>query len=318
MEKYKFNKDKLEFVKVRRGIKWWIRKVVQYTVVSMFLALLYYVVFSLFFSTEEERRLARENKIMEQEYMLLQEKMEVLDNTVSNLKLKDREIYRSIFDADPIIVSLIGQESSILERLDTTKSDDIVMQSMLMLDAMAESVGSVNGSIEAINVECADLGVSVKHIPSVIPIRNFSIGQTGASVGNKINPFYKTIRRHTGIDLLGTMGTDVIATANGVVEFTQRSKTGSGNVVIIDHKNGYKTTYSHLGDILVRRGQNIDQGSVIGRIGLSGMTFAPHLHYEVAFNGKVVDPVNYFFAELSPEQFRDMVALSSNTGQSLD
>ena len=89
-------------------------------------------------------------------------------------------------------------------------------------------------------------------------------------------------------------------------------------MIVIDHKNGYSTTYSHLGDILVRKGQKVKQGDVIGRVGLSGMSFAPHLHYEISFNGKIMDPVNYFFAELTPEQYKDLVAISSNTGQSLD
>ena len=168
------------------------------------------------------------------------------------------------------------------------------------------------------NKECEYLGKSVKHIPSIIPIKDFSIGQAGASVGKKINPFYKTVVMHNGMDFLGAAGTDVMATAEGIVNETQRSKKGSGNSIVIDHQNGYVTTYSHLGDILVRKGQKVKQGDVIGRIGLSGMSFAPHLHYEISFNEKIMDPVNYFFAELTPEQYKDLVAVASNTGQSLD
>ena len=108
MEKYKFNKDNLEFVEEKRGAKWWLKRIFQYVLASILLAILYYIVFSLLFSTEEERRIARENRVMEQEYEKMQEKLELLDNTVSNLKYKDREIYRSIFNADPLIVSLIG------------------------------------------------------------------------------------------------------------------------------------------------------------------------------------------------------------------
>lgn len=318
MEKYRFNKEKLEFVKVRRGLKWWSRKIFQYTFMSVLLALFYYILFSSVFSTEEERRIARENRIMEQEYLKMQEKLEVLDNTVTNLKYKDREIYRSIFNADPLVVSLIGRSNALIENIDTTRDDIIVEKSRELIAAMAEEVHLAKGSIEAINGECELLGESVKHIPSIIPLKNFSIGQAGASVGNKINPFYKTVIMHQGMDLLGAVGTDIIATANGVVEVTKRSKKGEGNTIVIDHNNGYKTTYSHLGDILVRRGQKVSQGDAIGRLGLSGMSFAPHLHYEVRFNDKIMDPVNYYFAELSPEQYRDMVALSSNTGQSLD
>lgn len=318
MEKYKFNKDKLEFVALKRGVKWWLKRLVQYVLASLVLAILYYIVFSFVFSTDQERSIARENKVMEQEYLKMQQKLQLLNNTVNNLKYKDREIYRSIFNADPLIVSLIGQENSLIANIDTTRDDIIISKSRECLAAMEDAVEMVKGDIAAINDECEYLGESVRHIPSIVPLRGFSIGQAGASVGKKINPFYKTVAMHNGLDLLAATGTEVLVAADGVVEQAKRSKRGEGNSIVINHKNGYVTTYSHLGDILVRKGQKVGQGEVIARVGLSGMSFAPHLHYEISFNGKIMDPVNYFFAELTPEQYKDMVAVSSNTGQSLD
>ncbi len=318
MGKYKFNKEKLEFVEVRRGLKWWVRKIVQYSVTSLLLALLYYTVFSLFFSTEQERKIEHENEIMAQEYKMLQERLKVLDNTVANLKIKDRDIYRSIFNADPLVVSFGGYGSTLLENIDTSSNESIIRQSSRLISLMESDVDWVKAGIDGIVGECEVLGEGVRSVPSIIPVKGFSIGQTGASTGKKINPFYKTVREHEGMDLLGTVGTEVVATAHGIVELAKRSKTGAGNTVVLDHGNGYKTVYSHLGNIMARRGQRVKQGDVIGKIGMTGMTFAPHLHYEVTFNGKPMDPVNYYFAELSPEQFRDMVALSSNTGQALD
>lgn len=318
MEKYKFNKEKLEFVEVRRGFKWWCRKIFQYLLASILLAVLYYCIFALVVSTDAERKLARENRIMAEEYEKLSQKLEVLDNTVSNLKLKDREIYRSIFNADPLIVSLINQSSPLLENIDTTKDEMIVSRSREMLEFMQYNASDVKAVFEDIASECEYLGKSVAYIPSVVPLKDFSVGQTGASVGKKINPFYKTVVDHDGIDLLGAVGTDVFAAADGVVVESVRSKRGRGNSVTIDHKNGYRTTYSHLGDVLVMKGKSVSRGEVIGRIGLSGMSFAPHLHYKVTYNGKTVDPRNYFFADITPEQFREIIAISSNTGQSLD
>lgn len=318
MEKYKFNKEKLEFVEVRRGIKWWGRKIFQYLLASILLAVVYYCIFALVISTDSERELARENKVMAEEYDKLKQKLEVLDNTVSNLKLKDREIYRSIFNADPLIVSLINQGSPLLDNIDTTKDEVIVGKSRELLLIMEEDVVKIQNVFADIDSECKYLGASVANIPSILPLRDFSIGQTGASVGKKINPFYKTVVEHNGMDLLGALGTEVLATADGIVVESVRSKRGSGNSVVIDHKNGYSTTYSHLGDVLVRKGRIVSKGEVIGRVGLSGMSFAPHLHYAVHFNGKVMDPRNYFFADITPEQFREIIAISSNTGQSLD
>ncbi|MEF9932430.1 MAG: M23 family metallopeptidase, partial [Bacteroidales bacterium] len=140
----------------------------------------------------------------------------------------------------------------------------------------------------------------------------------GASVGQKINPFYKTVAMHNGIDLLGATGTDILASANGVVEQISRKGKKEGNTITINHGNGYVTKYMQVGDILARQGQRVVQGMVIGRIGLSGISFAPHLHYEIVYNGKNMDPVNYFFADLTPALFKEMVAITANTGQSLD
>ena len=223
MEKYKFNKDNLEFVEEKRGAKWWLKRIFQYVLASILLAILYYIVFSLLFSTEEERRIARENRVMEQEYEKMQEKLELLDNTVSNLKYKDREIYRSIFNADPLIVSLIGSENSLIENIDTTRDDVIISKSHERLSVMEDDVEMVKGDIASINEECEYLGNSVRYIPSIIPLKDFSIGQAGASVGKKINPFYKTVVMHTGMDLLGATGTDVMATADGIVSVRLRS-----------------------------------------------------------------------------------------------
>lgn len=318
MGKYKFNKEKLEFIEIRKGIKWWGRKIFQYTLISVILALSYYLILSLFFSTEAERQMARENKILEQEYKKMQEKLALLDNTVNNLKLKDREIYKSIFNAEPPVFSTMDPESELLYNIDTTKNEIIISRNKDILSQIEEDVMAVNTDIGSINKEFEYLGNSVRYIPSIIPLRDFSIGQTGASTGRKINPFYKTVMMHNGMDLLGGVGTEVLASADGVVVSAKRSGKGEGNTIILDHKNGYRTTYSHLGDILVRQGKKVLQGEVIGRVGLSGMSFAPHLHYQVWFHEKAMDPVNYYFAELTPEQYRDMVAIASNTGQSLD
>jgi murein DD-endopeptidase MepM/ murein hydrolase activator NlpD len=123
---------------------------------------------------------------------------------------------------------------------------------------------------------------------------------------------------HNGIDLLASLGTEVIAVANGVVTDISRSDRGRGNQIVIEHWGGYKTVYSHLGDVMVRKSQQVKQGNVIARVGNSGLSFAPHLHFEVHLDGKPVEPVNYFFADLSPSEYREMLMIAINTGQSLD
>lgn len=319
MGRYKFNREQLKFVEDKRGLRGWLKRMVKYFVISILIAILYYLIVSVFVSTEQERRLARENKLMEEEYGRLQEKIEILDNTIKNLQVKDREIYKQIFDAEPPAIS--GQENYeavFFAGIDTTRNDEIVAYSRDRIAQMVSGGASVNKAIKSIKSEFAALGEDVKKIPSIVPLKDFSIGQTGASVGQKINPFYKTVSMHNGIDLLGAVGNEILAAADGVVEQVSRKGKKEGNTISINHGNGYITRYMLVGDILVRQGQKVEQGAIIGRVGLSGMSFAPHLHYEVIYNGENMDPVNYFFADLTPALFKEMVIITSNTGQSLD
>ena len=315
--KYRFNKDQLKFVEEKRGIRWWAAKALKYFVVSVLLSLVYYALFSLLVSTEQERKLERETALMEEEYMKMLQRTEVLENTVKNLQQRDREIYRSIFNAEPPVYSASG-DYDLFEGIDTTRIESIVSDSKLRLQVLGKGAERVNGSIESINRNLEELGNGIKGIPSIIPIRNFSIRQSGASVGRKVNPFHKSVVMHTGMDLLAGTGTEVLAAADGVVEKATRNGKKDGNSIVINHKNGYVTKYNNLGNIVVRQGQKVVQGAVIGRVGMSGMSFAPHLHYEVWYNDEMVDPMNYFFGTLTPQMFRDMAVVVANTGQSLD
>ena len=317
MGKYRFNKDQLKFVEDKRGFKGWVKVILNYFFASLFLAVVYYIVFALFVSTEQERALERESALMEEEYGKMQQKVEVLENTIKNLQQRDREIYRSIFNAEPPVYSTFGGDD-LFDGMDTTRIESIVGDSKLRLKVIEKGMGRVNGSIGSINANLDSLGGNIRAVPSIVPVRNFSIRQSGASVGKKVNPFYKNVVQHTGMDLLAGTGTEVIAAADGVVEKATRKGKKEGNSIIVNHKNGYVTKYNNLGDILVRQGQKVKQGTVIGRIGMSGMSFAPHLHYEVWFNGEMMDPMNYFFANLTPQMFREMAVIVANTGQSLD
>lgn len=317
MGRYRFNKDQLNFVEEKRGLRWWVAKGVKYLVVSLLLAILYYIIFALFISTEQERVLERETSLMEQEYEKMVQKTDLLENTVKNLQLRDREIYRSIFNAEPPVYSSTGSYD-LFEGMDTTRMESIVKDSKMRISVLETGVDKVKGSIESILLNLEALGTDARAIPSIIPLRNFSISQSGASVGKKVNPFYKSVAMHSGMDLLTGTGVEVLAAADGVVEKATRRGKEDGNSITINHRNGYVTKYNNLGDILVRQGQKVQQGAVIGRVGMSGMSFAPHLHYEVWLNDEMMDPMNYFFASLTPQMFREMAVIVANTGQSLD
>lgn len=317
MGKYRFNKEDLNFVEDRRGFKGWVKILVRYFFMSLVLAIFYYVMFSLFISTEQERALARETDLMEAEYEKLHERLHQLDNTIKNLQHRDREIYRSIFNAEPPVYSVYG-DYDMFAGIDTTRMESVVDDSKMRLAVMERGMARVETTFEEIMGALDSLGSGVTAVPSIVPVKDFSIRQSGASVGMKINPFYKTVAMHNGMDLLAASGTPVLAGADGVVMKAVKNGKREGSSVAIDHKNGYVTVYNHLGKIKVRKGQRVKQGEVIAEVGLTGMSFAPHLHYEVWYNGKVMDPMDYFFSSITPQMYRDMAVVTVNTGQSLD
>lgn len=317
MGKYRFDKDDLNFVEDKRGFKGWLKILVRYFFMSLVLAVLYYVVFSLFISTEQERALERETELMEVEYEKLHGRLLQLENTIKNLQHRDREIYRSVFNAEPPVYSAYG-DYDMFAGIDTTRMESVVSDSQLRLSVMERGMARVEAAFVEIRGALDSLGTGVTAIPSIVPVRDFSIRQSGASVGMKINPFYKTVAMHNGMDLLAASGTPVLAGADGTVCKAVKNGKREGSSVTIDHKNGYVTVYNHLGKIKVRKGQKVKQGDVIAEVGLTGMSFAPHLHYEVWYNGKVMDPMDYFFSSITPQMYRDMAVVTANTGQSLD
>ena len=318
MGKYRFNRETLKFVEDKIGLKGWVKRILKYFIVSILLALLYYFVISVVYSTESEREILRENKMLEQELSKMSGKLKILENSVENLRNKDKEIYRDLFDSEPLDLGNSYGDNPFFSQIDTTNNDRIIEFTAERLLLLQKEADAISGNFRTIDSAFAGMGGKQLFIPSIVPIKNFKINQTGASVGNKINPFFKTVVKHTGIDLLANAGTEVIAPANGTVISTSRASKGTGNTVVINHGNGYVTKYMYLGDILVRQGQSVKLGDAIARVGVTGMSFGPHLHYEVIKDGVNMDPVYYFYSSMSPKMAMDLMIRTANTGQSLD
>ncbi len=320
MEKFRFSREEMRFVKDIPTIPKRIWGVLKYVILSALLSILYYFILSNVVYIGEDRRLQRQNKAMQAEYEVLKNRLAVLEETVLYLQDRDRKIYGDIFNANPPVNLL--ESAGAYDRamdLDTVKDNTLIRYLAAGIDRAEVSVKEVNTLIDSAMSALAYLGASARNIPSVVPVKNFSPDLIGASLGKKINPFYKSVMAHNGIDLLGASGTEIIAPADGVVERSDgKDARSSGNTFYINHLNGYKTRYSNVGEVYVRRGQKVSQGMVIGRIGVSGMSLAPHLHYEVLFNGRYMDPVHYFFASVDPQTYAECVNSSHNTGQCLD
>ena len=311
---YIVDKD-FRFKKEKASVWTVIRRVLMFFVVTMSMAVVYYVLFAIVFSTEEERRLRQEIRLYEQEYPLLSEKEQLLADVVEGLKIKDDRIYEEIFNmAAPNMERFSSMD--FLMGLDSIPDSDIVTRSAGRLDALEASAGRVEDNFVRVMEVLADEDFVMP--PMTNPLQDFTFAQTGASVGDRINPFYKVPMRHNGLDMISPAGKPVFAVADGVVTEVVRSRKGLGNVVTVDHGNGYMTRYAHLADIETRKGRKVRRGTRIGYVGVSGNSFAPHLHYEVLRDTLVLDPVNHFFASVAPAEYMNMLIMSASTGQSMD
>ena len=312
---YIFDKDDIKFRKKRTSVWAVLRRILVFFVATASMAVMYYLIFALFFSTEEQQRLRDENRMYEKEYPELQRKEELVSDVIEGLRLKDDRIYEEIFsmsapDLDPI------SSVDFLNGMDSIPDTDIVVYTERKLDKAVASAGAVEANFARIMKAVTDSGFVMP--PMTNPLENFSFAQTGASVGEKINPFYKVPIMHNGLDMIAPSGAPVYAAADGVVKNVIRSRKGLGNVVEIDHGNGYVTRYAHLADVEVRKGRELKKGARIGYVGVSGNSFAPHLHYEVLRDTLVMDPVNHLFASVTPDDYVNMLIMAVSTGQSLD
>ena len=314
-KQYEFDKKHFKFRKPKTSVWVILRKAFLWFIASLSMAVLYYVIFALFFSTDEERRLKNENRMYAKEYPLLEEREQMLSEVVEGLSVRDDRIYEEIFhtsapNMDP------GASIDYLFGLDSIPDDDIVKRSEARLEVLKGRAADVESDFRAI-IDRLQGGECVVP-PMSNPLKDFSFAQTGASVGERINPFYKVKIMHNGLDLIAPAGDPVHAAGDGVVTEVVKSRKGLGNVVTITHKGGYKTRYAHLADIEVRKGNRVKKGKVIGYVGVSGNSFAPHLHYEVCRDTSIMDPVHYMFESVTPDEYVNMLIMSASTGQSMD
>lgn len=313
---YKFDDD-FAFVKDESRVKKIVRRVVVYFFVSITLAILYYLIFALFFNTDTEVRLKEEKRLIDKYYSTLEEKVEVLGSGVEVATQKDNEIYNQMFGSNAPDVNFFNdsQYSDLPEDIREIKENNITQYTALTLSTIKEPALRVEKNLlEAMRI----LESRENYPPMHLPVKDFNFAKTGASVGLKKSPYYGVAVTHPGIDIVGTVGEKVYAAGDGIVSNVKLSKAGYGNTVEIQHPSGHVTVYAHLNDISVKKGRSVKRGTQIGTIGISGASYAPHLHYEVHYNNRNLDPASYFYADLSPENYVKVYATSFLTTTSLD
>ena len=319
--RYKFNPESLSFDKIKLGFRAVLLRSLAYLVASILIALIYYIIFAIFFDSPKEKALLREIEQLTFQYDLIQRDMSDLEKVIGQLQETDDNLYRTIFEAEPIPATLreggVGGVNRYKE-LEGYNKSDIVIETTKRLDKIRKKIYIQSKSFDDLIVLANKKEEMLGAIPAILPISNKDLTRTASGYGPRVHPIYKIIKFHSGMDFTAPSGTEIYATGNGVIAYVNSSKRGLGNHIIVNHGYGYSTIYAHLDSFNVRSGQKVERGDVIGFVGSTGTSVAPHLHYEIKLNGRNVDPVNYYFNDLTPEEYERMIEIASKTGQSFD
>ena len=267
-----------------------------------------------------EYKLRHSTDALRREYKEISERYDSLSHIIDNIVKRDENVFRKLFESNPYDLSadLENERISLHEQLMQMDNTELIslLDSRMQIankkeDMMLKSSQQMkqNISTEYLSIDC---------VPAIQPINNRQLTLLAAGKKPLINPFHRTMREHHGVDYLVPEGTAVFATADGVVKSLSEKNSSHGKAITIDHGNGYETSYSHLLDIRVRKGQKVKRGDIIALSGNSGLSFVPHLHYEVRYRDTRVDPVHYFFLELSPEEYQRIIRIALSSMQSFD
>lgn len=318
--KYRFNPSTLNFERIRLSSWQRVKRTGLALTPGLLVGVMGIFLAFQFIDSPKEATLRRENQRLVTEYDLINKRLAEIENVLGEVQRRDDNVYRVIFEADPIPsnVRMAGVGGTNRYRdLQGFASSELVIATRKRLDMVAKRLVVQSASLD----EVADLVLRKQEmlacIPSVEPIPNDQ-ARLSSGFGVRVHPILKIEKQHLGLDFTAPIGTEAHVTGDGRVIFAGYNTSGYGNHVVVDHGFGYETLYGHLSSVKVRTGQLVKRGDVIGLVGNTGLSSGPHLHYEVRKDGAHMDPVHYLFNSLTPEEYAEMIEISRNAGQSMD
>ena len=319
-KKYKINPETLAMEQVEHGFRYWVRQTGIYILAGIVIGILFLYLFLTFFPSPREKQLLREKASLESQLEVLNNQVDQMQVVMTDLQQRDDNLYRVLFGAEPIPLSVRqGAQRKIdyYEQLAQMTNSELAADLSLKVDLLEKEIYVQAKSDDEVAQMAKEQEIRMENIPAIQPVMNKDLKRVASGYGMRIDPVYHVRKFHQGMDFTAPTGTEVFATGNAKVDFAGW-KQGYGNTVILDHGYGYKTLYAHLYKTLVRKGQKVRRSDIIALVGNTGKSTGPHLHYEVRLNNKPVDPRNYYFYDLSPEEYDQMIQLSNNFGQMLD
>jgi hypothetical protein len=280
------------------------------------------ILYSTYFESPRELLLANEVREMEYHYENLQKEVDKLDKGLASLEYRDDNIYRAVLGAEPIDKSVREAGIGGIDRYEDIKKKDIVHADFIIklherVDKLKRKIYIESKSQDDVIALAENKEKLFAAIPAIQPVANKELIALASGFGMRIHPVYKVRKMHTGVDFAAVIGTPIYATADGAIDKLEVSFSGYGKVLEIDHGYGYRTRFAHMHGFAVRYGQKIKRGDLIGYVGDTGLSTAPHLHYEVFVNGVHVNPIHYFFNDLNAKDYEKIIELASVENQSL-
>jgi len=319
--KYYYDTKTLSYKRIELSGLNKLKRLFYFLTISAFTGLIMIIIFFQFFDSPKEKRLNREIDLLTTQYEIVGDQLNQVELVLDDVQNRDDNIYRVIFEADPIPKSIRKAGYGGVNRYENLKgfnNSELIINTSKKVNQLSKQLYIQSKSFDDIIELAKNKSDMLSALPAIQPVSNKNLSRMASGYGYRIHPIYKTRKLHTGMDFSAKTGTPIYATGDGKISKVRRSRRGYGNHVIIDHGYGYKTLYAHMNKYSVKKGQKVKRGEVIGYVGSTGTSVAPHLHYEVHKDGRKINPVNFYFNDLNPKEYEKMLEISSQNNQSFD
>ena len=315
--KFRFNPETLSYEKIERSPRRILILLFSYLITVIVVGFAFMLTWLHFFPSSREKQLIDENKTLRNQYKSLNSRIGSLEKVVEDLSDRDNNIYRMVFESEPIPNSVRNGGFGGVNRyaeIESIPNMELVVKTNKRMDVLMKKIYIQSLSFDTIVDKAKNKQEMLQHIPGIQPLKTYKYV---SGFGTRMHPIYKTLRTHTGIDLVAPTGTKIYATGDGVVT-SAKFERGYGKAIVINHGYQYQSMYAHCSEILVHQGQKVKRGEVIGLVGNTGVSTGSHLHYEIIKGGQKVNPINYFLNDLSPSEFEEIRQISIQPNQSFD
>ncbi|MBI5859063.1 MAG: peptidoglycan DD-metalloendopeptidase family protein [Sphingobacteriales bacterium] len=319
--KYYYNTNTLRYEKLETPLRVKLLRIFGFIAAALVTAgLISYIAFQ-FIGSPKERLLQEQNEDLQDNYRQLRDRVNSIQQQMQELEKRDNDVYRAIFEANPVPDS--ARAKALADQLEIVsigkiKDHQLAASITTTLNNLSSRIEAQKKSYDEVNELIKNKEQLLSHTPAIQPVSNKDLNRIASGFGYRVDPVYKTIKMHEGLDFAAPQGTPIYATADGVITTAGNTGNGYGNHVIINHGYGYETLFGHMVRVKVSVGQAVKRGQVIGWVGSTGKSTGPHCHYEVHKNGVKVDPIYFFYNDLSPEQFDLILKKAAASNQTFD